>query len=246
MRHNNTEFNPILNGLTTTLLTVLLTSAILVGVWYAFQRPAPPDTPPVASAAWPTALATFTPVVVSTATALPQPTVAPAPTAKPAPTPITINQQRIAELATMSITLSTAQETQGEDAKVLGIPTAWLNGRDSVVVEYVAKVKLGIDSNAIKYEPDGTEVKVSLPPVEVLGIEPVWAKSRIIASEQRFIGSNSIGSETEAWKKADGQIRAHVLNDSELLNTARQFTRLQIEEQLRKLGFTTVIVQFTK
>jgi hypothetical protein len=234
-----------------TVVGAIVLAAILLGGYVLIQRGGGSPTAQVSSSSsatpdtsWPTTGPTFTPQPSATphATATAQPTATALPTATPLPTaiPIVINKQQVGELAVMVVTVSSIQTIRGEDAKLFGIPVPLTS--ESITVEYVVRVKLGVKYDQIQYRPNGQSVSVNVPAIEILSIEPVWDKSKIVGTDQRFIGSNLTEMQKKAWEAAHEKIKQRVLGDTELLAQAQMFIELILKDNLRNLGFTTVSI----
>jgi hypothetical protein len=232
------------NSAATTIIAVVLLAAMLLGGYALIQRGSASPSPieaggtAVPSSGWPTIGPTFTPL--PTATLLATATSIPAPTSTPAPTPIVINKERVGELAVMVITVSATQRLKSDEAKVLGFNLPFTS--ESITVEYVARVKLGVKNGEIEYRPTGKSVSVKVPSIEILSIEPDWQASRIVDTDTRFFNSKSAELQKDAWAAAQDAIRKRVLSDTELLTQARAFVALSLKDSLRDLGFTTVVV----
>lgn len=227
--------NHVANLLWTGLVAVVMLGALWLGSQFLSPsqgREAVDATPvTMSNEPWPTTLATFTPIPTSS----PQPTVTPS----PAPTPIVIKKERIAEIAVMEMTLSAAQITESAAirlANTVNVPFT----RERIAVEYIANVKIGLDYNQIDFQVQGPAVEVTLPQVQVLSIEPDWEASRIIDTDQRLIGSNVSELQKQAWAEAQARIKQRILNDAKLMEEARYYTRLLLQEHLQELGFTAI------
>lgn len=214
------------------IMAGVLLIAVAALAWQQIGAGQAASAPTATAEPWPTVAPTFTPQ--------PTPTVAPSPTARPAPTPIVISQRAVAELALLDLRVSAVQVLRGEDARLGGITLP--GTAEQITVEYVARVKVGIPYDKVTFVADGASVRVGLPPIEILSIEPDWGASRVLDTEQRLIASDTSELQRRAWASAQEEIRARVLRDTGLLATARRYAAYVIEENLRKLGFTTVVV----
>lgn len=226
---------------TTIAVSVVLAALLLGGVWLLSQAFAGGrDLATGASATgtaepWPAVPPTFTPLIAPTTTLVPTP----APTMTPAPTPIIINQQRLGNLETFAVTMSTVHTETRTALEIAGLELS----RDSVTINYVARVTLGVNFEDITFDTDGAAVTVDIPPVKILSVTPDWERSKPIGSETAIINNQMAAVVQEAWKKADLAIRADVAADEELQQLAQSYTELLLEKHLRELGFEQITIR---
>lgn len=239
MTSNRPETSSAFDRPTTIAISVALALALLGAMWLigqAFAGPAATAGPTATPEPWPTLPATLTPTVAAPTATL---VVPPTPTMTPAPTPIMINQQRLGNLETFAVTMSTVHTETRTALEIAGLEIS----RDSVTINYVARVTLGVVFEDITFDTDGAAVTVNIPPVKILSVTPDWERSKPIGSETAIINNQMAAVVQEAWKKADLTIRAAVAADEELQQLAQSYTELLLEKHLRELGFERITIR---
>lgn len=228
----------------TMLLSMLVAAIFLAILWFLAgfqdrsQMAASPSPQPETSEPWPTREPILTPVVIPTVTLVPTQQ----PTPSPVPTIIKISEERIGRLESFAVTMSTVRVERKDVWQVAGFTLPF--GRDTISVEYYARVTLGIQYKDIEFSPNGSSVVVKIPKAQILNVEPLWDRLRIIDSDPALFNSKIPQTTTEAWKQADAQIRNAVETDSELKDLAQHYAGLLVKDQLRELGFEHIEIQY--
>lgn len=197
---------------------------------------------------WPTAPATFAPVLLDTA-ATPRRTPAPL----TAPEWRKLNHLTTIEFTTSSIVMQ-ERTADYEDflrsMPVVGdtfLPTL---GKDVVtdrlIMKVVGKVQLGVDLAQIAdVQVTGARISFRLPQPTVVAVELLPDQSQIFTHQQIWFLSQYAGLENAALEQARTQLRSEVAANPDFTKLAAEMTRLQLTEFLRKAGFTTVEIIFT-
>jgi hypothetical protein len=226
-----------------TLISLLLAIIILAGLWFGPQLLKPQDgqtasapSVTVTAESWPTREPTFTPISVSKATLVP--TIVSTPS--PVPTVIVIDKQKIGNLESFAVKMSTVRFESVDVLVLAGFTLP--KGKDTVTVEYYATVIFGVSVKDIDFKVQGNSVIVMVPRVKVLSVEPIWNRMRIIDSDASFLNSNIQQVVTNAWANADTQIRNVASVDRELNDLAQSHTELLIKDHLYKLGFQNITI----
>ncbi len=184
-----------------------------------------------------------TPTPAATYTPFPTYTPLPSPTPRPTPTPVPLPEWReLGHLVSMEYVASTVVERERPREGL----TAILPGRDRVMLLAYALVRMGVDLSQLKpadvQVQDGNRIRVRLPPVDVLSVELLPARSEVYDSSQRWLLSEYAGLEVEALDIARARIREQAHADEAMRALAERLIRAQLSDFLRRLGFVEVDV----
>lgn len=233
-------------GLSAIVLALFLLAAPLVVGQLIRRSPRLAPTTGVAEP-WPTAPATFAPVILGAA-APPRRTAA----------PLTVPEWRkLNHLTTIEFTTSSIvmQERTADyedllrSLPVVGdtfLPTL---GKDVVtdrlIMKAVGKVQLGVDLAQIDaVQVTGSRISFRLPQPTVVAVELLPDQSQIFTRQQIWFLSQYAGLENAALEQARTQLRSEVAANPDFIKLAAEMARLQLTEFLRKAGFTTVEITF--
>lgn len=206
------------------------------------------------TAAQPPLLITNTPTATSLPTQTPAPTVSPTPTPTstatptntptPTPTPIVVitHINALGKLETTEFAMRTVVDLGNEPANL------WekIFGSDQLMLVAEGEVVAGIDLDKVKPEDilvQGTTVNITLPSPEIL-------YSRV-DNERTYVYERKTGLFRPIDKTLEG--RARLLAEQSMVDWATQrdiygkaadSARLHVENLLRSLGFTEIVIQF--
>jgi hypothetical protein len=205
--------------------------------------PTPTDVP-----AKPPVIVTNTPTATSSPTATPLPTDTPTPiptnTPTPTPTPIVVvtHVNSLGRLETTEFAMQTVVDLENEPSNM------WeqVFGTDQLMLVAAGEVVAGIDLDKVE-EDDilvrGTTVNITLPSPEIL-------YSRI-NNERTYVYERNTGLFRPIDKTLES--RARLLAEETMVDWAVQrdiyskaadSARLRVENLLRSLGFTEIVIQF--
>jgi len=222
------------------LAASLLAGSNPTGVVTKAPTATPTSVPPRVVTNTPTPTSSPTPTPAPTRT----PTRTPTPSPTPTPTPIVVitHINNLGRLETTEFAMRTVIDLENEPTNV------WENifGTDRLMLMAEGEVVAGVDLN--KVEPEhiavrGTTVNITLPPPEIL-------YSRI-DNERTFVYERKTGLLRQVDKTLES--RARQLAEQSMVDWAIQrdiyskasdSARIQLENLLRSLGFTEIIIQF--
>jgi hypothetical protein len=205
--------------------------------------PAPTDIP-----AKPPVIVTNTPTVTGTPTPTPGPTDTPTatptdtPTSTPTPIVVITHVNSLGQLATTEFTMQTVVDLENEPVNL------WeqVFGTDQLMLVAEGEVVAGIDLDKVEEEDivvGGTTVNITLPSPEIL-------YSRI-DNERTYVYERNTGLLRPIDKTLEA--RARVLAEQTMIDWAIQrdiyskaaeSARMRIENLLRSLGFTEIVIKF--
>jgi hypothetical protein len=199
-----------------------------------------PAKPPIIVTNTPTVTGTPTPTPGPTATPIPTPTHTPTPT----PTPIVVitHVNSLGQLATTEFTMQTVVDLENEPINL------WeqVFGTDQLMLVAEGEVVAGIDLDKVEEEDivvGGTTVNITLPSPEIL-------YSRI-DNERTYVYERNTGLLRPIDKTLEA--RARLLAEQTMIDWAIQrdiyskaaeSARMRIENLLRSLGFTEIVIKF--
>lgn len=239
------------------LVIALVVIFVAIVVLFSSTAPAPvlvntvAAAPPTATAPWPTvetktptatALPTHTPLPSSTPT--PTVTLTPTPTDTPTPTPTAIivdpKINALGRLETAEYVMQVVIDRERAPENL------WQKfvGNDKVMLVAEGQVILGFDLTKVEsddIEVDGTSVRLTLPPPEILyqGIDE--RKTYVYGRETGLLVTMDPDLETEARQMAQQAIVDWTL-EHDAYAKAEKYGILYLEYFLRSLGFTDVKV----
>ncbi len=161
----------------------------------------------------------------------------------PTPTPIVVNieeMRRVAELATVRYTLSTAvvgSHVPNDLRRALGI-------KEELVLVAYGEVVAGFDLHKLSDDDvwvEGNRVQLRLPPPQVLYVRLDNERTRVVYYKKSWLIDRDLNLEGKARQEAEELIRQAAL-ESGLLEQAGEYGRLFFTEHLRSLGFQDVRV----
>jgi hypothetical protein len=106
-----------------------------------------------------------------------------------------------------------------------------------------------LDEDAITVSPDGTEVTITLPEPQLSEVRLDVNESRIYSLDEglfeniRDLVSEDVNRQGQLYQLAVDKI-ATAARESELLERARENTRIKLEGMMRALGFERVTINF--
>lgn len=188
-----------------------------------------------ASEAWPTAPPTYAPPMIGAANDA-RSAITPA----PLPAPV---WQELSYLTTVEFTTSTvADEERSVELPLVGYVVS-----DRMLIKVVGEVQVGIDLSQVRdVQVEGKVIRLTVPRPEVTSVELLLDQSQIYDSLNVFLLSQYPGLESAALEKASLQMRDDIANNDSMMRMAQEFSRLQLTEFLRKIGFSTVEINFSK
>jgi len=209
-------------------LSIPFTIAPLVQRWRGSATTA-------AGEAWPAAPPTYAPPIIGAAN---DARLSITPTPLPAPV-----WQELSYLTTVEFTTSTvADEERSVELPIVGYVVS-----DRMLIKVVGEVQVGIDLSQIRdVQVEGKVIRLTVPQPEVTSVELLPDQSQIYDSLNVFLLSQYPGLESAALEKARQQMRADIANNASMMKLAQEFSRLQLTEFLRKTGFSTVEINFSK
>ena len=232
-------------GLSAIVLALFLLAAPLVVGQLIRRSPSLAHTT-AAAEPWPTAPATFAPVILG-ATA-PRRTVAPL----TVPEWRKLNHLTTIEFTTASIVMQ--ERTADYEDFLRSVPMVGDTflptlGKDVVtdrlIMKVVGKVQLGIDLAQIAdVQVTGSRISLRLPQPTVVAVELLPDQSQIFTRQQIWFLSQYAGLENAAFEQARTQLQAEVMANPDFIKLAAEMARLQLTDFLRKAGFTTVEITF--
>jgi len=107
-----------------------------------------------------------------------------------------------------------------------------------------------LDQGAIEVSPDGTEVTVNLPEPQLSEVRLDVNQSRVYSLDEgifeniRNLVTEDVNRQGQLYQLAVDKIET-AARESELLDRARENTRIKLEGMLRALGFERVTINFT-
>ncbi len=161
----------------------------------------------------------------------------------PTPTPIAVNveeMRRVAELATVKYTLSTAvvsSHVPDDLRRALGI-------KEELVLIAYGEVAAGFDLQKLSDDDvwvDGDRVQLRLPPPQILYVRLDNERTHVVYYKKSWFIDRDLNLEGRARQEAEELIRQAAL-DSGLLDQAAEYGKLFFAEHLRSLGFKEVRV----
>ena len=105
-------------------------------------------------------------------------------------------------------------------------------------IEYSGVARFGINVSKVTMEAEGTEILITIPKAELLGLsDHTFAEGSYISSDDGF-NKNPITSEnqTEAVAAAEEDIRNMFAKDDAILSKAQDNAKKLIENYIRQLG----------
>jgi hypothetical protein len=235
---------------------ILVFALLAVGGWFVSQTDRARGIPQTTSTADATntlrPAQTATPSRTSTSTSTPRPTSTPTRTptatptftATPTPTPtprvITIQVQSLGKLETAKFLMQTVIDRER-------IPTnIWdrVFGTDKLLLIAEGEVVAGFDMARVSKQDivvEGDHVTIALPPPQILYSKIDGDKTYVYERKTGLFQKPDKDMETEARQLAEQAMVDHAL-ESQILEQAERFGRLQVEAFLRSLGFTEVIL----
>ena len=220
----------------------------------ALATPSPTTEPPLivtntpSLTPIPTATSGPTPTPSPTPTFTPSPTLTPTPTSTPTPTPTPIvvitHVQALGRLETAEFAMRTTIDLKNDPSNL------WeqLFGSDKVLLMAEGEVVAGFDLGKVSKDDivsQGTMVKITLPPPEIFYTR--------IDNERTFVYERSTGLLVKPDPSLEG--RARLLAEQALTdwaiergihNQAEMYGRIRLENLLRSLGFTSIIIEVKK
>jgi hypothetical protein len=106
-----------------------------------------------------------------------------------------------------------------------------------------------LDEDAITVSPDGTEVTITLPEPQLSEVRLDVNESRIYSLDEglfeniRDLVSEDVNRQGQLYQLAVDKIET-AARESELLERARENTRIKLEGMMRALGFERVTINF--
>lgn len=184
---------------------------------------------------WPAAPPTYAPPMIGAAN---EARLAVTPTPLPAPV-----WEKLSYLTTVEFTTSTvADEERSVELPLVGYVVS-----DRMLIKVVGEVQVGIDLSQVSdVQVEGKIIRLTVPKPEVTSVELLLDRSEIYDSLNVFLLSQYPGLESAALEKASLQMRDDISNNDSMMNMAQEFSRLQLTEFLRKIGFSTVEINFSE
>lgn len=144
----------------------------------------------------------------------------------------------IAELATVEYTtvIEMSQERVPNDIRRL------FGAREYILMLVYGNVKAGFDLNKISEEDiqtNGQQVRLVLPRPEILSLSVDNERTHVVYYDRSWFVGQDIELESETLRMAERALRQQALED-EILQKARVFGVLFMENYLRSLGFTDI------
>lgn len=144
--------------------------------------------------------------------------------------------QQVANLATLDCSYHNVAEIYNDGTDLLfginiGYKKAWF--------EYDGSVKLGIDASKVKIEqPDSNNVvTITIPEAQVIGLPEADEKSfSDIYSDTGILTPITSVDQSEAYKKAQNEMKKTAENDSNLMNKAKERAKKLLTEYVNKIG----------
>lgn len=194
------------------------------------------NTPTVTPSPAPTVGPTDTPTPTNTST--PTPTNTPTPT----PTPIVVitHINALGRLETTEFAMQTVVDLENEPGNI------WeqLVGSDKLLLVAEGQVVAGFDLSEVKDEDivvQGTIVTMNLPAPEILYSRIDNSGTYVIERDTGFLVKPDQTLETRARQIAEQSLTDWAL-EHDIIQKAEEYGRIQIENLLRSLGFTTIII----
>ncbi len=241
-------------------LTIIISmTAFLLGrqsgiIFTEASTPAAFTTPTQVATTTPTPLIfvtntpTVTPRPTSTAgpTATPRPTQTPTPTPTdtptPTPTPIVVitHINALGRLETAEFVMQTVVDLENEPGNF------WeeLVGSDKLMLVAEGEVVAGFDLSKVSKDDivvQGTTVNITLPAPEVLYSRIDNERTYVYGRETGFLVSPDPGLEARARQTAEQALTNWALERG-IIQKAEDYGRIQLENLLRSLGFTNIII----
>lgn len=186
----------------------------------------------------PTVTPSPTPTVGPTNTATPTPTNTPTPT----PTPIVVitHINALGRLETTEFAMQTVVNLENEPGNF------WeqLVGSDKLLLVAEGEVVAGFDLSKVSDEDivvQGTTVTMNLPVPEILNSRIDNERTYVIERDTGFLVKPDQTLESRARQIAEQSLTDWAL-EHDIIEKAEQYGRIQIENLLRSLGFTTIII----
>ena len=108
--------------------------------------------------------------------------------------------------------------------------------------EYTGTIKYGINLSKVKINVKNNEINVFVPKATIIGEPNVdkddFKAENFIESEDSFINKNpiTVDDSSEAFDKAQQEIKENAMNDTELLNMAQKRAKVVIEENIKQFS----------
>ena len=234
--------NPIIKLLLNSALTIGIALLLILALLYVGGY-FPHTNSQVAAAsepgeARPTEPPTFTPIPTKsptlTSTVTPSPSPTPTMTPTPTPVPIVVAWRELSHLTVVEFRASTIVRVTEE--RPWAPDTTYL-------YEVIGNIQIGIDMQQITsshVRQNGLRVEVTLP-------QPIVTSIEILPEESRLLDRSlipAVGLEQEAFALARTQLEEWAITQSNFLELAKTFGKIQLENFLRNVGFEEIIISF--
>jgi len=192
----------------------------------------------------PTVTPSPTPTIGPTATPTPTNTPTPTPTNTPTPTPTPIvvitHINALGRLETAEFAMQTVIDLKNEPGNI------WeqLVGSDKLLLVAAGEVVAGFDLGKVKDQDivvQGTTVTMNLPAPEILNSRIDNDGTYVVERDTGFLVKPDQTLESRARQIAEQSLTNWALEHG-IIPKAEEYGRVQIENLLRSLGFTTIII----
>jgi len=192
----------------------------------------------------PTVTPSPTPTIGPTNTPSPTRTSTPTPTNTPTPTPTPIvvitHINALGRLETAEFAMQTVIDLENEPGNI------WeqLVGSDKLLLVASGEVMAGFDLDKVKDQDivvQGTTVTMNLPAPEILNSRIDNDGTYVVERDTGFLVKPDQTLETRARQIAEQSLTNWALEHG-IIQKAEEYGRVQIENLLRSLGFTTIII----
>lgn len=215
---------------------------------------ASPTPPATATSVPPPPVVTNTPTATSAPTSTPAPTLTPTPspthtrtptnTPTPTPTPIVVitHVNSLGKLETIEFAIRTVIDLENEPANL------WekIFGSDQLILVAEGEVVGGIDLDKVKPEDiavRGTTVNITLPPPEILYSRVDNERSYVYERNTGLLRPIDPTLESRARQLAEQSMVDWAIQ-RDIYSKATDSARLRMENLLRSLGFTEIVIRF--
>jgi len=189
---------------------------------------------------------TNTPTVTPSPTPTVRPTDTPTPTNTPTPTPtptpivVITHINALGRLETTEFAMQTVVDLENEPGNI------WeqLVGSDKLLLVAEGEVVAGFDLGKVKDQDivvQGTTVTMNLPAPEILNSRIDNDGTYVVERDTGFLVKPDQTLETRARQIAEQSLTNWALEHG-IIQKAEEYGRIQIENLLRSLGFTTIII----